>query len=154
MKDTYYGNEEKEFLPNKTFQEEVNKFPKLWDVAQSIEGLRKGCSVHAGGVIIVDEDITETSSLMKINSGEWVTCFDLHQSEQVSQVKIDLLATLNLTRIRTCLDLLVKYNYIEKKSSLKETYESAIGIYNLERDNPEMWKMVTENKIISLFQLN
>lgn len=91
---------------------------------------------------------------MKINSGEWVTCFDLHQSEQVSQVKIDLLATLNLTRIRTCLDLLVKYNYIEKKNSLKETYESAIGIYNLERDNPEMWKMVTENKIISLFQLN
>lgn len=109
--------------------------------------------VHAGGIIIVDEDITKTNSLIKINSGEWTTAWDLHESESAAgNVKIDLLATLNLTRMRTCLDLLVEYGYIDKKPTLKETYEAAIGVYNLERDAAEMWKMVSENKIVSLFQ--
>lgn len=153
LRDTYYGNEKEGFLPNKTFQEEMKKYPRLWEVAQRIEGLASGCGVHAGGVIIVDEDITKTNSLIKINSGEWATAWDLHESElSAGNVKIDLLATLNLTRIRTCLDLLVEYGYVEKKNTLKETYESAIGVYNLERDNPKMWEMVSKNEIVSLFQ--
>ncbi len=109
---------------------------------------------HAGGVIIVDEDITKTNSLIKLNSGEWATAWDLHESENAAgNVKIDLLATKNLTRVRTCLDLLVEYGYVEKKTTLKETYETAIGVYNLERDDPKMWKMVADNKVVSLFQL-
>lgn len=152
LKDTYYGNEEKDFVPNRTFQDEMKKFPKLWEVAQKIEGLICGSGSHAGGVVIVDEDFTETGSLMKLNSGEWVTCFDLHEAEETSNVKIDLLATLNLTRIRTCLDLLVRYGLVKKYPTLKETYENCIGIYNLEREAPKMWEMVADNKIVSLFQ--
>lgn len=153
LHDTYYGNEEEGFTPNKTFINEMNKYPQLWEVAQRIEGLANGVSSHAGGVIIVDEDITKTNSLIKLNSGEWATAWDLHESENAAgNVKIDLLATMNLTRIRTCLDLLVEYGYIEKKATLKETYESAIGVYNLERDDPKMWQMVAENKVVSLFQ--
>ena len=153
LHDTYYGNEEEGFTPNKTFQEEMNKYPELWKVAQKIEGLACGCGIHAGGVIIVDEDITNTNSLIKINSGEWATAWDLHESEEAAgNVKIDLLATMNLTRMRTCLDLLIEYGYVEKKNTLKETYESVLGVYNLDRTSPEMWKMVWDNKIVSLFQ--
>lgn len=153
LHDTYYGNEEEGFLPNKTFIKEMEKYPELWQVAQKIEGLANGVSSHAGGVIIVDEDITKTNSLIKLNSGEWATAWDLHESESAGgNVKIDLLATMNLTRIRTCLDLLVEYGYAEKKATLKETYEAAIGVYNLERDDPKMWKMVADNKVVSLFQ--
>lgn len=154
LHDTYYGNEEEGFTPNKTFQEEMNKYPELWKVAQKIEGLACGCGIHAGGIIIVDEDITNTNSLIKINSGEWATAWDLHESEEAAgNVKIDLLATMNLTRMRTCLDLLIEYGYVEKKNTLKETYESVLGVYNLDRTSPEMWKMVWDNKIVSLFQL-
>ena len=153
LHDTYYGNEEEGFAPNKTFQEEMNKYPELWKVAQKIEGLACGCGIHAGGVIIVDEDITNTNSLIKINSGEWATAWDLHESEEAAgNVKIDLLATMNLTRMRTCLDLLVEYGYVEKKNTLKETYESVLGVYNLDRTSSDMWKMVWDNKIVSLFQ--
>ena len=35
----------------------------LWEVAQKIEGLQCGCGCHAGGVIIVDEDISNDFSL-------------------------------------------------------------------------------------------
>ena len=55
--------------------------------------------------------------------------------------------------MRTCLDLLVEYGYVEKKNTLKETYESVLGVYNLDRTSPEMWKMVWNNNIVSLFQL-
>ena len=154
LKITYYGDPENDIPPNRTFQEEMAKYPELWEVAQKIEGLQCGSGCHAGGVIIVDEDITETNSLIKLNSGEWVTAWDLHESEEVSNVKIDLLATLNLTRMRTCLDLLVQYGYIEKKNTLKETYEAAIGIYNLDRNNPKMWEMLADNKILSVFQFD
>lgn len=47
----------------------------------------------------------------------------------------------------------MKYGYIEDKGSLKANYESTIGVYNLERNAPDMWKMVWEHKIQSLFQM-
>ena len=154
LKETYYGDVEKEFQPNKAFQEEMNKYPELWKVSQKIEGLQCGLGCHAGGVIIVDEDITNTNSIVKLNSGEWVTVWDLHESEEVSNVKIDLLATLNLTRIRACLDLLVQYGYVEQKATLRETYENAIGVYKLDRENPEMWNRLAKNEILSVFQFD
>lgn len=153
LSQTYYGDEEKGFKPNSTFVEEMNKYPELWEVSQKIEGLPCGVGCHAGGVIIVDEDFTKGNSMIKLNSGEWVSAFDLHESEEAGgQVKIDLLATDNLTRMRTCLDLLIKYKYLEPGETLKETYEKAIGVYNLERENPKMWELLAEGKILSCFQ--
>ena len=52
-----------------------------------------------------------------------------------------------------CLDLLAEQGYIEQKETLKETYESVIGIYNLEREDLNMWKMVWNHEIQSLFQM-
>ena len=63
------------------------------------------------------------------------------------------MATEALTKIRTCLDLLCEYGYIEKESTLKETYEKVIGIYNIDRTSIDMWKMVWNNEITSLFQM-
>ena len=58
-----------------------------------------------------------------------------------------------LDKIHNTLDLLCDYGYAERKKTLKETYESIIGIYTLERDDPEMWKMCWDHKVNSLFQM-
>ena len=58
-----------------------------------------------------------------------------------------------MDKIHICLDLLMEQGYIEKKETLKDTYESVIGIYNLEREAPEMWQMVWNHEIHSLFQM-
>ena len=58
-----------------------------------------------------------------------------------------------MDKIHICLDLLMEQGYIERKETLKDTYESVIGIYNLERDAPDMWKMVWNHEIQSLFQM-
>ena len=68
-------------------------------------------------------------------------------------IKYDLLSVEALDKMHVCLDLLVEKGYLEDKGSLKETYENAIGIYNLEREDKEMWKMVWNHKISSLFQM-
>lgn len=47
----------------------------------------------------------------------------------------------------------MEQGYVKKKETLKDTYESVIGIYNLEREAPEMWQMVWNHEIHSLFQM-
>ena len=150
---TYYGDEENGFLPNKQFRYEMdNNYPELWEVAQRIEGLICRVGVHAGGVIFVDEPFTESTGLMKAPSGEIITQFDLHDAEEVGLIKYDILSVEALDKIHNCLDLLVQYNYIEN-GNLRDVYENTVGIYKIEREDPKMWKMLWNHDIMSLFQM-
>ncbi len=154
LKECYYGDEEKGFDPIYQFKREMDfNYPELWEVAQKIEGLVCRVGEHAGGVIFVDEPFTNSTALMKVPNGDVVTQFDLHDCEDVSLIKIDLLSIEALDKIHNCLDLLVEYGYIEPGATLRETYEKTIGIYNLERSDPKMWKMIWDHEIQSLFQM-
>lgn len=90
---------------------------------------------------------------MRAPDGTICTQFDLHAAEDVSLIKYDALSVEAMDKIHICLDLLCNYGYIKKYDTLKETYEKAIGVYNLDRDSEEMWKMVWDHKILSLFQM-
>ena len=149
-----YGDPENGFTPIKQFViEMMENYPELWNVAHGIEGLICGSGIHAGGVIFVDEPFTESTALMRAPDGTICTQFELHDSEAVSLIKYDALSVEAMDKIHNCINLLCDYGYIEKKSTLKETYENVIGIYSLERDNPKMWKMVWNHEIQSLFQM-
>lgn len=151
---TFYGDEENGFAPNKQFVYEMTEnYPEVWQIAKKIEGLVCRLGEHAGGVIFVDEDFENSTALMRAPNGDIMTQFDLHDCEDCSLIKYDLLSVEAMDKIHICLDLLCEQNYIEKKETLKDTYESVIGIYNLERDAPDMWKMVWNHKIQSLFQM-
>ena len=154
LKQTYYGDEEEGMAPSKQFKKEMDEnYPELWKVAQGIEGLINGCGIHAGGVIFVDEPFTESTALMRAPDGTIITQFDLHDAEDVSLIKYDILSIEALDKIHNCIDLLCDYGYEEREKSLKETYEKIIGIYNLERNDPEMWRLCWEHKVQSLFQM-
>ena len=90
---------------------------------------------------------------MKTPDNTTITAFDLHNCEDCSLIKIDILSIEALDKIHNCLDLLIQQGYIEDTGNLKENYERAVGIYNLERNSPEMWKMVWNHEIQSLFQM-
>lgn len=82
----FYGDEEKGLAPNKNFVHEmVDNYPEVWEVARGIEGLVKSVGQHAGGVIIVDEEFTEHNALMCTAKGEFVSQFELHDSEKTGQ---------------------------------------------------------------------
>lgn len=125
--------------------------PQLWELAQRIEGLVCRIGIHAGGVIFVDEPFTNSTSLMRAPDGTIIVGYDLHTSEACSLIKYDLLSVEALDKIHICLDLLRDYGYIED-GSLKERYEKTIGIYNLDRTSPDMWKMVWDHKFSHFFK--
>lgn len=68
-------------------------------------------------------------------------------------IKWDLLATDAQQKIHTCLNLLLEDKLIEDKGNIKNTYEYYLGVYKIDRDNPEMWEMIRNHKIISFFQM-
>ena len=153
LSQTYYGDEENGIAPNQTFISEVNKHPHLWEVAQRIEGLICGQGIHAGGVVFTDEDFTESSALMRAPDGTIITQFELHDLEDVSMIKMDLLSVEAADKIHTCLDLLVEQGYVKPEKTLRETYEKTIGVYKINRDDEKMWDMVQNHEIVSLFQM-
>ena len=138
-----YGDEENGFEPIKQFIYEMTEnYPELWAVARKIEGLVCGTGIHAGGVIFVDEPFVNSTALMRAPDGTICTQFDLHDCEDASLIKMDLLSVEAMDKMHICLDLLCEHGYVERKPTLRETYESTIGIYNLEREAADMWHMV------------
>lgn len=149
-----YGDEQNDWPPIKQFVFEMTEnYPELWEVAHKVEGLVCGTGIHAGGVIFVDTPFTESTALMRAPDGTICTQFDLHDCEDCSLIKYDALSVEAMDKIHNCLDLLCDYGYIERKETLKETYESVLGVYNLERDDPKMWEMVWNHEIQALFQM-
>ena len=91
---------------------------------------------------------------MRAPDGTVCTQFELHDLEDVSLIKMDLLSVEALDKIHVCLDLLCEYGYIEPEETLRQTYEKVLGIYNIERDDPKMWEMIWNHEIESLFQMS
>ena len=149
-----YGDKESGFEPIKQFVIEMTEnYPELWEVAHKIEGLVNRLGQHAGGVIFVDEPFTNSTALMRAPDGTVITAFDLHDCEDVSLIKYDALSVEAMDKMHICLDLLCDAGFVERKATLKETYEAALGVYNIERDDPKMWEMVWNHEILSLFQM-
>lgn len=149
-----YGDEQNDWPPIKQFVFEMTEnYPELWEVAHKVEGLVCGTGIHAGGVIFVDTPFTESTALMRAPDGTICTQFDLHDCEDCSLIKYDALSVEAMDKIHNCLDLLCDYGYIDRKDTLKETYEEVLGVYKLERDDPKMWEMVWNHEIQALFQM-
>ena len=148
-----YGDEENGFEPIPLFVQAMKEYPEIWNVAHKIEGLVCRMGEHAGGVIFVDEPFTNSTALMRVPNNDLVTQFDLHDCEDCSLIKIDLLSVEGLDKIHNCLDLLVEYGYIQSEPTLRETFEKVLNIYKLDRTSEDMWKMVWAHKIESLFQM-
>lgn len=153
LSQTYYGDPENNIASNREFVNLMtNQYKEVWEVAQRIEGLCTGVGQHAGGCILCKEDMVDNVALMKTKSGDVITQYDLHASEACSLIKWDLLGVDCLEKMHIELDLLLEDGLIEWQGDLKSTYEKYIGVYNIERDNQEIWKLINQHKILSLFQ--
>jgi len=149
----YYGDEEEGIKPNQTFIEAINEYPGWWETARSIEGLICGLGIHAGGVVFLDKDFTDSSALMRAPDDTIITQYELHDLEDVSMIKMDLLSIEAADKVHVCLNLLMEHGFVKPEATLRETYEKVVGVYNIMRDDKEMWDMVQNHKVISLFQM-
>ncbi len=85
---------------------------KLYRICKKLEGLKRHTSIHAAGVIISDEPLTNKVPLYN-SSGTILTSYTMEYLESIGLLKIDFLAIKNLTII----DIVVKL--IEKNKNIK-----------------------------------
>lgn len=147
-----YGDEEHKRISQ--FIGQMQVYPQLWNLSKRIEGLVTNLSVHASGVLILNGKITDHNSIMKTSRGVRVTAWDLHDSEAMGALKYDFLTVQGLDKIRTCMNLLLEDKLMEWQGSLQSTYNKYLLPKNLDYDNPDMWKMAGDGKILELFQFD
>lgn len=145
-----YGDEEHQKIGQ--FAVQMNTYPQLWKVANSISGLVSNLSVHASGVLILNGSVTEHNSIMKTSRKVIVTAWDLHDSEQLGALKYDFLTVQAIDKIRTTLNLLLEDQQIEWQGDLRSTYNEYLLPKNLDYKSPDMWAMVGKGEIMELFQ--
>lgn len=154
LKECYYGNEDEDRKPIKAFKDTMDQNPKLWELAQSIEGLITRLGVHASGVVAINGDFTDYGSYVKTTKGQLVTAFDLHDQEETGLIKYDFLTVSALDRIHQCLNYLLEDKQIEWQGDLRSTYTKYLAPQNLIYDDKDMWDLVGQGAISSLFQFD
>lgn len=154
LSDLFYGNEEKDRKPNKTFIAEVKKFPGLQEIMFGIENLVCRRGIHASGVILFDNDIYNSAAVMKAPNGAITTQWDLHMSEAAGSVKYDLLLTSVQDILIKTIELLQNDGQIDPHLSLKEAYDKYLHPSVLPQDDPAMWNALANNDVLCCFQFD
>lgn len=155
INDVVYGNAEKDRRPVKAFIEEVNKYPGLLNIIESIEGLVCRRGIHASGVNFYDaSDPFETACFMKAKNGAITTQYSLHDAEYCGDVKYDLLVTEIQDVIVQCLNLLQEHNLVEKDLTLRELYNKYLHPDVLPIEDDKMWEIAASGTVLKLFQFD
>ena len=82
------------------------KIKELIDTALRLEGLVRGAGVHAAGVVIAPEPLTELVPVTRTKDEAIVTSYDMKAVEKMGLLKMDFLGLTTLTVIHDCLKLI------------------------------------------------
>src|SRR5689334_8588774 len=80
----------------------------LIDTALKLEGLVRNSGVHAAGVVISPQPLTELVPLHKTKNDEIVTAFDMKAVEKIGLLKMDFLGLTTLTILEDALKLIAQ----------------------------------------------
>jgi DNA polymerase-3 subunit alpha len=115
---------------------------RLLDYAKDIEGIPRNASMHAAGVVITDESITEALPVFKIKDTEEVVIqFSKDDIEKTGFVKFDLLGLETLTIIDKTIKL------IERTRGIK------VNLDTLDLQDPETYNLISSGDTGGVFQL-
>ena len=115
---------------------------EVLEIAQRLEGLNRHASVHAAGVVIADEPLTNLVPLMRDTRGNGVvTQYDMSSVEALGLLKMDFLGL----RTLSFLD--------EAKRIVKESAGVEIDYDSLPLDDPRTFEMLGRGDTKGVFQL-
>jgi DNA polymerase-3 subunit alpha len=154
LRECLEGNEEDGKKPVKELVEEFQQYPGLLEAIETIEGLVSGRSVHASGVYIYNDGYLSQNAMMKTTGGQYVTQFNMGDSDYQGGLKLDFLTINALDRERSCMDLLLDAGKMEWQGTLRATYEKYLHPDVLEMEEPEMFKLLFEGQILDAFQFD
>lgn len=130
--------EENQELKNVYLHDEKTRF--LIDTARKLEGLPRHSSTHAAGVVITGEPVSNFVPLAK-SEDFVVTQFNMTTIEELGLLKMDFLGLRNLTVIN------------DTVRDIERNYGKKIDILNIDMDDENVYKMISEGKTEGVFQL-
>jgi DNA polymerase-3 subunit alpha len=113
---------------------------KIVNMALKVEGFPRNCSMHAAGVIICKRIVGEVCPLAK-NGDDITSQYDMVEIEQLGMLKMDFLGLITTTDI----DGAIK--------DIKRQLGKDIDFYNMEYDDPNVYKMIAAGDTDAVFQL-
>ena len=121
------------------------KLKQMLTYAEELEDTNRQIGIHACGVIIGSQDITNVAPVCVINdkeSGEdvLVTQYDGHVVENVGLIKMDFLGLKNLTIIKNCVRMVKKRLGVD------------IDVDHLPLDDELTYKLFCEGNTVGVFQ--
>ena len=149
-----YGDEEQGFEAVPGFENKIRTYPGLFEAIRKVEGLPTNASIHASALYVFNDGYLAQNSLMRAPNKVKITAFNMHDSDDMGALKMDVLRTNAQSKIAKCLELLLKDNLIDWQGSLRATYDKYIHPDVLEYNDPEMWKRAADGKISDLFQFD
>lgn len=123
----------------KKFQE---KYPALFEISKTLEGLPRHASTHAAGVVIAREPLTDGyTPLYQISEGEILTQYPMDILDKIGLLKMDLLGLKTLSLLANTVEI------------IKLTQGKDIDLVNLALDDAPTYKLLQAAKTIGVFQL-
>jgi DNA polymerase-3 subunit alpha len=113
---------------------------KIVEIGEKLEGLSRHAGMHAAGVVITPEPVTNYVPLYRTNRDEIVTQFDMRVVEKMGLLKMDFLGLRTLTVIDDAI------------KSVKAVEGVDIEIENLPLDDPEVFRIFQEGRTKGVFQ--
>lgn len=116
---------------------------RLIDSAKKLEGVARHASIHACGIVITREEITNYTPLQRAPQDEnsIITQYDMYSLESLGLLKMDLLGLRNLTIIEDALKL------IEQIENIK------IDFSNIDEKDKKTFELLQKAETVGVFQL-
>ncbi len=121
-------------------QEDVRR---LLDIARKIEGNARHTSIHAAGVVIAPEPLTEFTPVQYEVGGTRITTqYEMNAVEKAGVLKMDFLGIRNLSILGNAVEL------------VKERYGTDVDLQKISWDDKKTYDMLARGETAGVFQLN
>lgn len=113
----------------------------LYEMAVRIEGLPRHESIHAGGIVISDRDITDVAPLVQLGDAQMAVQFTMGYLEDLGLIKFDFLGLRNLGMLAEMLD------------QIRTLYGRSIDLFKLPLNDPDVYHLLRQADTLGVFQL-
>ncbi len=114
---------------------------RLLEIASRIEGMCRHASVHAAGVVISNQPLTNYVPLQKMSEGEVVTQLEMDALQELGLLKMDFLGLRTLTVIEKALQI------------IKNTHHEEIDLDKIPLNDEETFSLLSRGETTGVFQL-
>ncbi len=127
----------------KTLYERDEDVKRLIDSAKKLEGCARHASIHACGIVITKESLTNYTPLQRAPQDEnsIITQYDMYAIEMLGLLKMDLLGIRNLTTIQDALEIIEAVHHVN------------LNLSTLPDKDPKAFKLFQSAETVGVFQL-